>query len=53
MIEYLTKVGPIIAGLLYLTTGIAYSVKGCPGWAIMWFSYALANVGIIIAASGE
>ena len=50
MLDILTKVGPALAMVLYGVTAVAWTMKGNPGLAIMWGSYALANVGIIIAS---
>lgn len=31
---------------VYLAVSVDQYVKGCPGMAIAWFGYALANVGL-------
>lgn len=39
---------PAIVGLLYTSVAIAYLIKGDVPWSIVWASYGLANVGLII-----
>jgi len=40
---------PILAMLLYSTQGFILLHKRQYGFALMWFSYAVANIGILIA----
>ena len=40
---------PAIVGVLYATVALAYIIKGDIPWAIVWGSYSLANVGLILA----
>lgn len=40
-----------VVTLLYASVGIAYALKGNTPWALVWLSYASANVGLIWAAS--
>lgn len=37
--------------VLYTITAISYYMKGNYPWALTWFSYALANIGLIWAAT--
>jgi hypothetical protein len=39
----------IIVGLIYLAVAAAEGVKGHTGWALMYVSYAVANVGTLLA----
>lgn len=39
-----------IAMVLYAMVGVSYMIKGDMPWALVWFSYAMANVGLIWAA---
>lgn len=39
-----------IAMVLYAMVGVSYTIKGDMPWALVWFSYATANVGLIWAA---
>jgi len=39
-----------VAALLYITVGCIYLTKGNFPWAMIWFCYGLANVGMIWAA---
>jgi hypothetical protein len=39
---------PSIVFLLYSATAIAWAIKGDYCWALVWGSYALANIGMIL-----
>ena len=39
---------PAVVGILYAAVGVAYLIKGDIPWGIVWGSYALANVGLIL-----
>jgi hypothetical protein len=41
---------PIAAMLLYLGAGIAYAVQGQGGFSLMYFAYAVSNLGLLWAA---
>ena len=41
-------VTPSIVGVLYLSTAIAYWIKGDFSYGLMWASYALANVALVV-----
>ena len=41
-----------IVALIYLATSIDLYLKGAMGYALMFFSYAIANVGLIISMKG-
>lgn len=36
--------------ILYFITGTSFAVKGNFPWALTWYAYAMANVGLILAA---
>lgn len=38
------------AFFLYTITGISYALKQDWPWALVWFAYAVANFGLILAA---
>jgi hypothetical protein len=38
------------AFFLYLTCSISYAAKSNWPWALVWFAYAVANLGLILAA---
>jgi hypothetical protein len=40
-----------ICGLLYLATAIGFILKQQWPWALTYFAYALANVGLIMASN--
>ena len=39
--------------VLYAIVGVSYAIKGDFPWALVWFSYAMANVGLMWAASSN
>jgi hypothetical protein len=53
MLSVLLNVMPAIVGVLYGLTGLGYLYQRQYGWALMWLSYAMANVGIIIASQNS
>ncbi|MDB4314443.1 hypothetical protein N9955_00280 [bacterium] len=36
--------------VLYFITGTSFALKGNFPWAIVWWSYSAANIGMILAA---
>ena len=50
MADKLVVLLPGITGCLYLLTAIAFCAKRQPSWALVYFSYALANVGLVWAS---
>lgn len=40
----------LFVGAIYLVVALDQFRKGSPGMAIAWFGYALANVGLAMAA---
>jgi len=51
MIDFLVKACPLIAAALYATVGIGYFVRKDYAWSLVWISYSLANVGLVLAAT--
>lgn len=41
---------PGITMLLYFATGVAFCAKKQPAWALTYFAYAVANIGLIWAS---
>lgn len=41
-----------ICGILYAGTAIKFFMNGQHGFAVTYISYAMANVGLIMAAGG-
>jgi len=41
---------PAACGLLYLAAAVGYAVNGRWDWTITYGAYAVANVGLILAA---
>lgn len=42
---------PLIVSIAYLIVAIDFATELKWGWSLAWFSYAMANVGLVIAAS--
>lgn len=47
----LTAILPGIVAILYFITAFSYLLKKDYAWALVWFSYGLANVGLIISSN--
>lgn len=41
-----------LVGAVYVVTAVWYGMEGKQGFAMMFAGYALANVGVILAAKG-
>ena len=50
MIDFLVKTLPLISAILYFIVGIGYGIRKEYAWCLVWVSYALANVGLVLAA---
>ncbi len=50
MIDLLVKACPLIAAVLYATVAVGYGMKKDYAWCLVWMSYSLANIGLVIAA---
>lgn len=44
---------PAVVGVLYGAVAVAYLIKGDIPWAIVWGSYGLANVGLILVGMSK
>ena len=53
LIDFLVRVLPLISAILYGVVGIGYLLKKDYAWCLVWISYALANVGLVLAAMGN
>ncbi len=40
---------PIMVTFLYMSCAVAHALKKNWGMALMWFSYATANIGLLLA----
>lgn len=47
----LTAILPGIVAILYFITALSYFFKRDYAWALVWFSYSFANIGLIIAGN--
>ena len=50
VIDFLVKTLPLISAVLYFIGGIGYGIRKEYAWCLVWVSYALANVGLVLAA---
>ena len=50
MADKLTIIGPALCGLIYAITAIAFMTERRGPWALVYWAYALANVGMIWAS---
>ena len=50
MVDVLVRVLPLISAILYGIVGVGYAMKREYAWSFVWFSYALANIGLVAAA---
>ena len=50
-IELLVKALPLISAILYFIVGVSYGLKKEWAWCLVWISYSLSNVGLVLAAS--
>ena len=53
IIEFLVKALPLISALLYFVVGVSYGIKKEWAWCLVWTSYSLSNVGLVLAAMGS
>jgi len=53
MIDFLVKFLPLISAVLYTTVGIGYFIRKEYAWSLVWLSYALSNVGLVLAAGSK
>lgn len=50
MVDTLVRVTPAIVAVLYGITALGYAAKRDWPWCLVWFCYALSNIGLILAA---
>lgn len=50
MADKLIVLLPGITMVLYFLTAVAFCAKRQPAWALTYFAYALANIGLIWAS---
>jgi len=53
VIDLLVKFLPLISAVLYTTVGIGYFIRKEYAWSLVWLSYALSNVGLVLAAGSK
>ena len=42
---------PLLVSIAYLITAIDFATESKWAWSLVWFSYALANIGLILAVN--
>ena len=47
-IDNIISIMPSIVAILYAAVGLCYLLKKDFSWSLVWFSYAMANVGLIL-----
>lgn len=52
-LDNLIHVLPSVVGILYAIVGLCYLYKRDYAWAMVWISYALANVGLVLVGMRE
>ena len=50
MAEFVTRLMPALTGLLYLIAAVAFVADNRYSWGLVYFAYAVANIGLILAA---
>jgi len=48
ILDVLIFIMPSLVGALYFIVAACYLFKKDYAWALVWFSYALANVGLVL-----
>lgn len=49
-IDFLINGLPLFAAILYSLTAIGFLIKRDGPWALVWFSYAMANIALVIVS---
>jgi len=47
-LQHIINIVPLIVAVFYAVVGGCYIAKKDYSWAIVWISYALANLGLIM-----
>jgi len=50
IILFSQRVLPIIVTIQYIIVSIAFLSQKKYGWALAWFAYSIANIGLVIAS---
>ena len=53
ILDTLIFIMPSVVGALYFITAMSYLFKKDYAWSLVWLSYALANVGLILIGLRE
>jgi len=52
-LQILINILPFIVAFLYAVVGVCYFIKKDYAWALVWASYSLANIGLILIGMRE
>jgi len=47
-LQYIINIAPLIVAVFYSIVGGCYIAKKDYPWAMVWISYALANLGLVV-----
>jgi hypothetical protein len=47
-LDYIISILPAIVAFMYITVGFCYIFKKDHAWALVWLSYAVANLALIM-----
>lgn len=47
-LEIITAATPTVVAIFYFITAACWALRGDWAWALVWLSYCVANVGLII-----
>jgi len=47
-LQHIINIAPLVVAVFYFVVGGCYIAKKDYPWAIVWISYALANLGLIM-----
>lgn len=42
---------PLIVAIIYLATGAAYAWRADWAWAVVWWGYSIAQIGLVVAGN--
>ncbi len=47
-LQHIINIAPLIVAVFYFIVGGCYLIRRDYAWALVWISYALANIGLIM-----
>ena len=49
ILDFITFYLPAFVGIIYFTVGAAYLGKKEYDWTLVWWGYAIAQIGLVVA----